>query len=170
MQKQPEKFGPVEIDNFLNGMNTRFYLSVCVPLLLFIIVFLQIQEKGTISPAFEPDDAAWYYIVAIMALVIWFIADKRYKKQLSDYGKDLDLEEKLLGFRKASVQKYAIASINCLMIILFLYLTEEQIFLMAFGALLILLSINRPTAYRIIKDMKLDKEEQKALREYRRHL
>lgn len=170
MQNQTKEFGPVEIDNFLNGMNTRFYLSVCLPLLFFVIVFLNLQEKGGISPAFEPDDALWHYLLAAMALITWLWGDKLYKNGLKDLSPELNLSEKLLGFRRASVLKYTIASINCLVIILFLYLTKEQIFLMAFGALLVLLSINRPTPYRIIKDLKLGKEDQKILREYRRHL
>lgn len=167
MEQNKDEFGPAEIDNFLNNMNIRFYLTLCIPLLLFIIVFLDFQEKGI---AFASTDSAWHYLIAIISAGTWFIGAHQYNRTVKIVQKEDTLQHKLLSFRKAAMVKYIAGALGCLVAIGALYFTKEQVFLFALGILLVLFSINRPTPYKIMKDLKLDKEERKALREYRRHL
>ncbi len=167
MQHDKEEFGPAELDDYLNNMNVRFYLALCVPLTLFIIVFIDAQEKGI---HYSLTNSVGHYIVAIACVAIWYVGAHHYHKAIKTAQRQAILTQKLLTFRKAAMAKYIAGSGGCVLAVSALYFTQDQVFLFAFGALLVLFSINRPTPYRIIKDLKLDKEERKVLREYRKHL
>lgn len=167
MQDHKDEFSPTELDNFLNNMNITFYLALCVPLTLFIVVFIDSQEKGI---AFVPTTSPTHYTIAILCVLIWFIGARRYHHVVKAARNLPTLKQKLISFRKAAIVKYIAGAGGCILAVAALYFTAGQAFLIALGVLLVLFSINRPTPYRILKDLKLDKEERKILREYRKHL
>lgn len=167
MQHEKDDFPPIELDNFLNNMNVKFYLALCVPLAMFIITFIDSQEKGV---PFAPTTSPVHYIVAIACIGIWFVGSHQYHKAIKVARNEFSLKEKLFSFRKAAMIKYTAGASGCILAVSALYFTHSQMFLVALGALLVLFSINRPTPYRIIKDLKLNQEERKTLREYRKHL
>src|SRR5690606_41981052 len=92
-----------QIDLFLNGMNTRFYLIVCLPLLLFVLVYLEVQSRTGISPAFESGDHKGHYVIAIALFLSWLPAKKMYKRKSQEQRQEESLMQKLKVFRKASV-------------------------------------------------------------------
>lgn len=167
MQNHKEEFTPAELDNFLNSMNISFYLALCVPLTLFIVIFIDSQEKGI---AFVPTTSPTHYTIAILCVAIWFIGARRYHQLIKSARNLSSLKQKLISFRKAAMVKYIAGAVGCILSVAALYFTAGQAFLIALGVLLVLFSINRPTPYRILKDLKLDKDERKTLREYRKHL
>jgi len=159
-----------QIDLFLNGMNTRFYLIVCLPLLLFVLVYLEVQSRTGISPAFESGDHIGHYVLSLVLGLSWFPAKKMYKRKILEQRQEESLMQKLNAFRKAAIYMYLILGSAAILAIVGLYFAQEQIYLMAFGIVLILFSVNRPTPAKIIKDMKLTAEEKRMLSEYRKFL
>ncbi len=167
MQHNKDEFTPIQLDHFLNNLNIRFYLALCIPLALFIVTFIASQEKGI---AFGPTTFVGYHILAIACIGIWFVGAYQYQRAVKLARNEVSLKQKLISFKQAATVKYIAGAIGCVLSVSALYFTYGQVFLIAFGALLVLFSINRPTPYRISKDLKLDKEESKILREYRKHL
>ena len=167
MQHDKDQFSPAQLDDFLNNMNVRFYLALCIPLTLFIIVFIDTQEKGI---AYVAASSVGHYVVAVICIAIWFVGARQYNQAINIAQKEATLTHKLISFRKAAMIKYIAGATGCVLAVAALYFTHVQVFLIALGVLLVLFSINRPTPYRIMKDLKLDKEERKILREYRKHL
>ena len=170
MNSDQENFTPTQIDEFLNSMNIVFYLAVCIPLLLFIIIFLKLESHGGISPSFESHDPVWHPVLALVILLISVPGNFIYKSRLRLLGGDDSLAIKFKTFKAAAVRKYFFLFLAACLANLCLFIFEEQLYLLAFGALLIIFSINRPTVYRLKKDLPLSKGERVSLTEYRRHL
>lgn len=170
MTKDSDKTSARQIDHFLNSMNVIFYLGVCVPLLFFIPIFLSFQEKGGISPSFESTDPFWHPLLALIALLLSLPGYFTYKQQLKNIAAQAPLLVKLEAFKQAAIKKYLFIFLGSCVAVLCLYVFAEQIFLMAYGLLLIMFSISRPTPYRIKKDVPLSKEERVTLTEYRKYL
>lgn len=170
MKDKEEKYTPNEIDQYLNSLNIKFYLAVCLPLLLFVLIFLKLQEGGGISPAFESDDSFMHPILAIVVISFAYPGYLIYKNKIKSISAEDGLRQKLQVFRGASIRKYVFIAFASLVANALLYYFGEQIYLMAFAILLILFSISRPTVYRIKKDVDLKEDELSALTEYRKHL
>ncbi len=170
MSSNQETFTPAQIDDFLNNMNIAFYLGVCIPLFIFIIIFLEIGSHGGISPSFESSDPVWHPVLAIAIVLISLPGYFSYKRRLKLLGGNDSLSLKLKTFKAAAFKKYFFLFLAACMANLSLYIFEEQLFLLAFAALLIMFSIDRPTVYRLKKDLPLSKEERVTLTEYRKHL
>src|SRR5690606_6145926 len=99
--------------------------------------YLNIQGTTGISPAFETDDSMVNYILGAALLLFLLPATYFYKRKLKLIHGDFDLMEKLAHFRSAALIKYYILGAGCLLALVGLYITQEQVYLMAFGALLI---------------------------------
>lgn len=170
MKDKEGKYTANEIDQYLNSMNIIFYLAVCLPLLLFVLIFLKLQEKGGISPAFQSGDSVIHPILAFAVILFAYPGYAIYKNRIKRLMPEDGLRHKLQVFKDASIKKYLfIAFASCVANAL-LYYFEEQIYLMAFAILLILFSVSRPTVYRIKKDVILKADELSALTEYRKHV
>lgn len=170
MNKQSEKFSPQQIDAFVNSMNIIFYLAVCIPLLFFILIFLELQERGGISPSFEKVDEFWHLVIAGITVLLSLPGYFIYKQKMKGVVVGAPLSEKLNAFKEAAIIKYLFLFSGGCLANLFLYYFSEQIFLMAFAVLLVMFSIDRPTVYRMKKDIPLSNEEKLALTEYRKYL
>jgi len=166
----PEKFSAKEFDDFLNAMNIAFYWSVCIPLLLFVFICLELGTKGGISPSFENDDAVWHPFVAAATVMISLPGFLIYKHKLKNLFKDLPLTTKLNAFKSAAFKKYFFLFLAAGLANLCLYIFQEQLFLLAFAVVLVMFSINRPTVYRLKKDLPLSDEERVSITEYRKYL
>lgn len=170
MKSKEENYSATEIDQYLNSMNIKFYLAVCLPLLLFVLIFLRLQEKGGISPAFESGDSIIHPILAFAVILFAYPGYVIYKRRIKSIFPEDGLRHKLQVFKDASIKKYLFVAFSACTANALLYYFEEQIYLMAFAVLLILFSVSRPTVYRIKKDVVLKKDEILALTEYRKYL
>lgn len=170
MVKNEVDCSPAEIDGFLNAMNVIFYLAVCVPLLFFVVIFLKLQPHGGVSPSFEAGDSALHPILAIAVCLLAVPGYLIYKRMLRLHSIEDGLNQKLQMFKEAATKKYLFLFIGSCGANLLLFFYEEQVYLMAYALLLILFSIDRPTVYRLKKDLLLTKEEKTALNDFRRNL
>ena len=141
MTTNTEEITPVELDRFLNGMNTLFYLFVCIPLLCFVVVYLKLQKEGGFGKEFEQGEILWHYALALLGVCFFLPGEFLYRKQVGSIKKGLNFKEKLVGFKRASLLKYTLISAGCTIIVLFLYLISTKVFLVAFGFLLVLFSL-----------------------------
>ncbi len=154
------------IPRFLDRINLIFYFIVCVPLVLFAIVYLGYEKAGglkdTVGDNFSIPVHVLIPLFALASLVgSWLYYRQALKTQLPSSG----LSEKLRLFYKLLINRYLILIMGTLLVVLGLYLTREQLFSALYMVMLIASSLIRPTPARLIKDFNLSEEDEKALRE-----
>lgn len=72
-------------------------------------------------------------------------------------------------FRAASMQKYLLLTASTVLVVLGYYLSAEEYYGAFYGILIVIFSVHRPTPERFIRDMRLNKEDRRALREALNH-
>ena len=81
------------------------------------------------------------------------------KKSLSVFPNDDKLKDKLSVYFRISLIKYAILEGATIVSVVGYYLTLSNVYVGFYVVLLMIFSINRPTVYRISRDLKLEGEE-----------
>lgn len=146
---------------YFNTLTMVFYLMVGMPLLFFVILYLQFQEEGGLKVTEN-----WQFIphVLIPAATIASIvmAYRLYKNQIIE-REPKTFKAKLRTFHEASLYKYGLLDLSNFLPVIGMYLTGEQIFSGLYAIALVVFSLNRPTARRISKDVELTKQEEQWL-------
>ena len=131
------------------------YLSIGIPLLLFIYVYLE-STAETLIPIVKQEYNMMAFIpifIVSLTLIIW--GNKKYKNNLSEAEiKDL-LSEKLIIYQKGTTVRFVSYSISSLLISIGFFLTDFQVFAALFGIMIVLFSINNPNARKVANDLKL---------------
>ncbi len=156
----------------LENLNNVFYLMVGVPLLLFGWIYL---NRKVLKPwyFFEDDatGAVLHIIILVVAGFVAFRAWRKYRKELSspDFSRASSFRDKeqILAkvnyFITASRAFYGFLTISTLMVVAGFYLSAEEFYIGAYTILLVMYSVYRPTLDRMMKEMKLSKEEKELL-------
>lgn len=152
----------------LEKLTNLFFLMVGVPLVAFAWIYLNLKTINPhdifMVPAFRPYLHAG---ILLLSLAIAVLAVIQYRHRFTGLEPDTSeqegvkesLNEKVQIFKEASLKKYVLFTISTLIIIGGFYLSSEETYGAAYSILLILYSINRPTPERLVKDMRLKKEE-----------
>lgn len=149
---------------YLNTLNIIFYLMVGVPLIIFCISYINFQEQGGLIPTTtENFQFTLHVLIPALTIISLIYAYVSYKKQLKQKNLKIPLTDKLLFFYHKSIHKYTFLVIANMLPIAGLFLAGEQVFAALYAIALIAFSLNRPTPHRIIRDLKLNKEEQQKL-------
>ena len=146
---------------YFNTLTMVFYLVVSIPLLAFVVVYLQFQDGGGLQP-----NPSWqlvpHFIVPAVAIGSIVMAYRFYKNKIIAEA-PATFRDKLRTFHQASLYKYALLGLSNLLPVLSMYVTGEQVFAGMYAIALVVFSLNRPTIRRITDDMQLTKQEQEWL-------
>ena len=131
------------------------YLSIGIPLLFFIWVYLE-STAETLNPIIHQEYKIIVFIpVIIISIISIFWGHKKYNFILSKaWGKD-HLLDKLNLYRQGTTIRFVTYSISSLLISIGYFLTDFQVFAALFGIMIVLFSINNPTARKVVTDLKL---------------
>jgi len=146
---------------YFNTLTMVFYLMVGIPLLFFVVIYLQFQEAGGLQPTQNWNFLAHVIIPAATVISI-VLAYRIYKKQIHERGPST-FKAKLRTFHEVSIYKYGLLDLSNFLPVLGMYLTGEQIFAGLYAVALVVFSLNRPTLRRISQDMKLSEQEKQWL-------
>lgn len=151
-------------------LNLIFYAMVGVPLMVFLFLYLQIKDGKFVVEQPDPNiNLILVYLVPIFCLLNVVLAYVLYKNQLKNTA-ELDLRDKLQKFYYASLSKYSFLEAAVILTLIGLFLTGSMLYAMLYLILLMIFSLNRPTPYRLRKDLKIksfpekDKHEGKSNR------
>lgn len=113
------------------------------------------------SPNIANGQEAWPLIIglAVASLVLVFFGYRQFIKGLNEIHRLDCLKEKLSPYFTHLLKWYAIIEGSSLLMILGLYLTTSSVFIVGYMFLLLVLSLNRPTPQKYVKDLNLKKEE-----------
>lgn len=104
------------------------------------------------------------FLLSSLALLIRALV--QYRKSIKDPGafsSTENIQEKVIAkasfFRAASLKMYLLLTVSTLLVVTGFYLSAEPKYAAAYSVLLIAFSLYRPTPERMMKDMKMKKEE-----------
>lgn len=140
---------------------------VGIPLLIFAWTYLNLKTLFPF-PIFEDPITGplLHFIIFLSVVFLVTKAFKNYQQQMaaadftgSTAPKEQQVIEKANLFLNASLSFYWFLTYSTVLVLIGFYLSVEEIYIGAYSILLILFSIKRPTPDRMIKEMKLKKED-----------
>ncbi len=150
--EQPQKY--------TDRLNTSFYASLGLPMLLFGWVYLPRKDTLNWVSSAVPQVPLWalYLLgIAVLGLALWSIIDTR--KKIKQMQASADFEEKFEHFSNHWKRAYAVTAIASSLAVLLLFIFEHTFFVVVYALLLFFISLYRPSPSRWRKDMRWNKEQ-----------
>ncbi len=149
-----------DLKDYLFKLNNLFHVLVAIPLLGFVYLYLE-SQVGRIQPLINNPDTVLilHYILPFIIMVESGVAFVVTRNSLSVFPNDDKLIEKLSVYFRISLIKYAILEGAAIVSVVGYYLTLSKVYVVFYVVLLMIFSLNRPTVYRISRDLKLAGEE-----------
>lgn len=144
-----------------------FYLMVGMPLLIFAWTYLNLNILKPF-PVFENPviGPLLHFIIFLGVVFLLTKAFKNYKQKMaqpdftdSTASMEQQVMEKAHLFINASLPFYWFLTYATILVLIGFYFSVEELYIGAYSVILIIFSIKRPTADRMIKEMRLKKEE-----------
>ncbi|WP_425392631.1 hypothetical protein [Ekhidna sp.] len=138
---------------------------IAITLVPFALLFLQWDSESLVAPV---DYSSLLFILVIQSLwIIGYLSWYAWKggKVQYDLIDGLDLLEKLKEFRKKNLFKYALLALGGAIASFAMWVQPSFIFVIAYLLILVQFSFLRPSEDKIVRDMRLTKNDRKALHE-----
>lgn len=148
------------IESYLHQLTNIFYAIIGLPLLMFIIIYLQISSGELDVARFQG------FYNGYIALAVWLVTGvlvvysvSLTKRALQQLPSELQLKDKLILFRQIYIRHYLLLGLASILALLAYLLSGEVMYAGLFMIVLIMLSIIRPTTLQVIKDLSLKGED-----------
>lgn len=144
------------VKEYYNKFNLIFHLLIAVPLLGFVVLYLEIHA-GRLEPVLNNPflvNVLRYFFLFIIILTAG-LAFIYFLKHIEDARKEMGLKNKLRHYFSIGITKYAFLEASTTVSVIGLWLTNENIYAVLYIIVLMIFSVNRPTVYRISRDLKL---------------
>jgi hypothetical protein len=148
---------------YLQKLQTFAYLCLGVPLLFFIYIYLE-SSVDRLEPVFDPG-YNWYIFIPTFSLALFliFFGGSRYNSAREMAMNQANFKDKLKVYQNASNTRFLFYGISTSFITLGFYFTNFKPFAVMFGFMIVLFSINNPSARKIVGALKLKDEEKKII-------
>lgn len=145
---------------FFEQLGKAFYGFLALPLLVFIIFYVQMQanESKPIWDLGEEGKVVIRVLISTLVLIFLVLGYWTYKARLGRAVSG-DIHYKLSVYKEARIRQYIFFSMICFFAIIGIKLMADPFYAILFMVGMLVFSVNKPTAYRFNKDMKLSKEE-----------
>lgn len=148
----------------LQQLQTFYYGVVALPLILFLVLYLQTTNRAY-DPYYQGEDMLWLHILVwliVLAGAGWAVYS--YNNRLKSYkGPAASLEHKFNFYVHESRRLYFMLAPLMLMPVAAMWATGLIFYGALFSLLVILVASLRPMVDQYIRRMQLSKEEQEAL-------
>lgn len=148
------------VEGFLHQLTNIFYGIVGLPLLMFIIIYLQISSGEMDVSRFQEFYNGyialllWLLTGALVVYTVWLT-----RQSLQQLPREMKLKGRLILFRQIYIRHYLLLGLASIVALLAYLLSGEVMYAGLFMIVIIMLSITRPTTFRIAKDLNLKGEE-----------
>lgn len=147
-------------EDFHNKLGMVFHASLALPLLPFVLIYLEIKNNGFtgyLVPSFSLLIMS-YAVTLISGLLV--LQGMRIKSRVAETAKTQSLlKDKLEHYYYGARNFYLLVGLACSLLALSLWLTTSGVLVVSYVIILFVMSLNRPTLKRYIKDLKLEGEE-----------
>ncbi len=148
-------------DDYHHQIYRIYHGIIGLSLAPFFLLFLEL-EVAEISESRVSGTWVLFFLFLLIPLctyLSWFV----WKSNFLKYQAFDQLREKLIEFRNVEIKKYLILEGVCILALVGLWSTAHYFFILAYFAVLVQFSFLRPSEDRIIRVMRLTKEERKLL-------
>lgn len=147
----------------LQSLQTLYYGLIAVPLILFLLLFLQTNQPGY-KPFYAVEGLLLLHIVVwVLGIAAAFWAIKSYSKRIKAYSGAAKLQQKFDSYIVESRRLYFMLAPLMLVPVAVMWLTGRVFYGVLFSLLIILVASFRPTVEQFIERYRLSKEDQQAL-------
>lgn len=151
-------------ENFHNKLSFIFHALLAPPLIGFIYLFLEIKNNS-LTPAITNGRENYVIISAFLAIAICLagIGFYLFRKNNSRIDKNDAMSNKLNLYYVNSIVFFGMLEGSSLLVVCGLLLTTSTFFVVAYMIVLLLLSLNRPTPQKYVRDLPLTNEEREVI-------
>jgi len=149
---------------FLNKLQLFINVSIAIPMLAFIVLFLRIENK-TYNPDFLSEALVFYLRFVVFAGVIALVISGIliFNKKRDKLATSMTIREKLEIYYSASITRSYYFLIATIIALIGLTLTAEQFYVIYYTICLVAFSMTYPTIYRINRQLRLNREEREII-------
>jgi len=145
---------------FYKRLNLYFNLVIAIPLLVFGYFYLEL-EAGNRDPYLNQVAAQnLEYIFPFLIILLGGIGFLAPNERIKRIQYNLELKEKLNKYERIQLVRFGIYELAVWLSIAGLFLTGNKLYALFYVLVLILFSVDRPTARKIAKQLKLTREEE----------
>ncbi len=147
-------------EDFHQRLGMVFHAALGIPLLPFVILFLEIKNNnytGQIAPGVLASIIS--YIVPLLAGLLTLFGYNKMKFASNAAQRFSTLHDKLSHFYKGISVFYWLVGLACTIMSVALWLTGYGVLIVAYVIVLFAMSLNRPTTKRYVAELKLKGEE-----------
>lgn len=147
----------------LQKLQTLYYALIAVPLLVFMLFYLQASQPQY-RPYLQGDDLLWFHgLVWVVVVILGALVVKNYNSRIKAYAGPPTLEEKFNSYVSESRRLYFIITPLMFLPVLAIWLTGVIFYGALFSLMIILVASLRPMVEQFIQRYRLSKEEQAEL-------
>ncbi|MEO9966096.1 MAG: hypothetical protein ABJF11_09925 [Reichenbachiella sp.] len=150
-------------EEYYNKIYLLFNALIAVSLLPFGYLLLLRQTGSLQSQVPYPLNPLLVVVLILSAAALIYQSYRSFSNFVQSDKTESTLREKLNEYRSESFRKYMAYLLASLILVCGLFLTANGLFIVAYIATTILLSLKRPTLNTIIEDLQLSEEDQKVL-------
>ncbi|MGK7391715.1 MAG: hypothetical protein ACNS60_15285 [Candidatus Cyclobacteriaceae bacterium M2_1C_046] len=147
-----------DVKKFDQKISLIFHAVIAGPLILYCFTYLETLGGDTIAVYGEPSTTLKLF-VSISSGILVYLAFYFYRKELRVARGFETLEEKFKKLFSASIIHYALLELASIIAALAFFLTHDHLFTAVYVFILFLMSLNRPTPRKYIRDLHLRGEE-----------
>lgn len=147
----------------MQKLQTLYYGLVAVPLVLFLVFYLQASQPQ-FQPALADNDVLWMHILVwLVVLILAGLAVKAYYQRIKAYSGPGILDQKFSNYIRESRRLYLVLIPLLLLPVIAIWATGVMFYSALFSLMIILVAALRPTVEQFIQRYRLSKEEQEEL-------
>ncbi|TAE00075.1 MAG: hypothetical protein EAZ97_07055 [Bacteroidetes bacterium] len=148
--------------SFINTLNIIYYAMFCGHIIFFFFVYLNKEKEAFFD--FQNEDI-FSYVVPLVCVAEVAMAYFLFPIRLKDAIKQETLSKKMEGFLSASLIKWAILEGGALFSVAVFFITANKMYAAWYGFMALVFVLNRNDARHLVSLLKLNKTEEKIVRE-----
>ncbi|HEX9651351.1 MAG TPA: hypothetical protein VGA21_12380 [Cyclobacteriaceae bacterium] len=144
---------------YLERLNLIFYSIIALPLCAFAWFYLENHAGRHEVQVNEQLRQSLQYVFPFLILVISGFGILIPGNQIKKINNSGNLKDRLGEFQRILLLRYALFEIACILSVFAYYLTVEKFYAVFFVGTIVLFSLNRPTPFRIISNLRIKGED-----------
>ncbi|MEM7109051.1 MAG: hypothetical protein AAF519_12560 [Bacteroidota bacterium] len=147
-------------------MSSAFHTMIALPLAFFVYLFLE-KKHNDLTPMIADNMLVYFidYGFTLFAIGLTYLAYLKFRNGLKRINRDNRLRERFDIYSRLSMRAYLFLGLAFSILVSGLLLTTSAIFIVDYVILLFLLSLQRPTPDKYIRDLQLQGGEKKIVKE-----
>ena len=151
--------------DFHNRINLVYHAIIAVSLIPFALVFLDIDSGEDAASQLEGlTEIAVIVILLVTVFMACFQVWRNVRGHYETIHQDWNIKKRLIVYFNFQIKRYMQLEVGAIVSLVGLWLTTNYVFAIAYLLVLVQFSLLRPSMDKVIRDLRLNKEEREKLR------